>query len=361
MTSQKGLALVLVLWVLSLLTIMAGSFALSMRREASITSGIKNNAQALAVAQSGIALAEMMLLLPDKTKTWRTDGSIYQITGTDTQVRVRLFSESGKIDINKADEKLLKALFSQAPTDNESLKISKHDIDPVAAILDWRDSDDLIHLNGAEKKQYMEAGLNYSPRNKPLQSIEELQLILGMNEDLINWLEPLITLYSGQAKANLQFASRELLNVMPNLDAELIEQYLKLRRDTAVQGLPAPPFPTNGQIIMPSESDKQKAATSQENADETQDKTANSNDENGENTGLAEPVSVGAVTIIAEAVLVDGSSAVIKALVKSADGTTNSPFAVIAWQRDTDLEKSLFDDTMDDLVINDYGEPELNN
>ena len=33
---QKGLALVLVLWVLSLLTIMAGSFALSMRREASI-------------------------------------------------------------------------------------------------------------------------------------------------------------------------------------------------------------------------------------------------------------------------------------------------------------------------------------
>ncbi|MFZ2407428.1 MAG: type II secretion system protein GspK, partial [Methylobacter sp.] len=36
MTRSEGFALVLVLWVLSLLTIMAGSFALSMRREAAI-------------------------------------------------------------------------------------------------------------------------------------------------------------------------------------------------------------------------------------------------------------------------------------------------------------------------------------
>jgi general secretion pathway protein K len=357
MTSQKGLALVLVLWVLSLLTIMAGSFALSMRREASITSGIKTNAQAVAVAESGIALAEMMLLLPDKNKTWRTDGSIYQITGSNAQVRLRLFSESGKIDINKADEKLLKALFEHAPIDNESLKISKADIDPVSAILDWRDKDDLIHLNGAEKKQYIEAGLNYSPRNKPLQSLEELQLILGMNEDLMNWLEPLITIYSGQAKANLQLASREVLNVMPNLDEQLLQQYLNLRRETAQQGLPAPAFPTNGQIVMPTAS-PQNQQNEQDNEDKSQQATG---DENSDNTSLSEPVEVGAVTIISEAVLVDGSSAVIKALVKTSDGTTNSPFAVIAWQRDTDLEKSLFDDTMDDLVINDYGEPELNN
>ena len=111
MTRQKGLALVLVLWVLSLLTIMAGSFALSMRREASITAGIKNNAQAMAVAESGIAMAEMMLLTADPDKRWRADGSIYEIVATDAKVRVRLLSEAGKIDINKADPILLEGLM----------------------------------------------------------------------------------------------------------------------------------------------------------------------------------------------------------------------------------------------------------
>ena len=356
MTKQKGLALVLVLWVLSLLTIMAGSFALSMRREASITSGIKNNAQALAVAQSGLAFAEMMLLLPDKTKTWRTDGSIYQISSHNAQIRVRLLAESGKIDINRADEKLLKALFSNAPVNTNNTRDS---VDPVAAILDWRDNDELIHLNGAEKKQYLSAGLTYTPRNKPLQSLEELQLILGMDEQLIDWLEPLITLNSGQAKPNLALAARELLDVLPDLDKELMRHYLQARRDSAQQGLPAPKFPSNGQLVVATKAD---VLANTGDADKAAAKT----DAARANEDLEEPVNqeavtVNAVTVIAQAVLIDGSSATIKALLQSGDGSTNSPFTIMQWQRDSELDPSLFDDSMDDLLISDYGEPELNN
>lgn len=146
MIRQKGLALVLVLWVLSILTIMAGSFALGMRRETSIIEGIKNNARAMAVAESGIAMAEMMLLNPDQKKRWRADGIIYEIYSADAKIRVRLLSEAGKIDINKADQTLLQQLMIYAPLDEEQqTKL-------VNAILDWRDKDDLVHLNGAEKK-----------------------------------------------------------------------------------------------------------------------------------------------------------------------------------------------------------------
>ena len=59
----------------------------------------------------------------------------------------------------------------------------------VNAILDWRDEDDLVHIEGAEKKEYQDAGLNYQPQNKPFQSIEELQLVLGMNETVFKWIE----------------------------------------------------------------------------------------------------------------------------------------------------------------------------
>jgi len=100
-TRQKGLALVLVLWVLSLLTIMAGSFALSMRREAAIVAGIKNNAQALAIAESGIAIAQRMLMNPDQNKRWRTDGSIYQVeftssNGTGSRFEFRCYPKQVK-------------------------------------------------------------------------------------------------------------------------------------------------------------------------------------------------------------------------------------------------------------------------
>ena len=150
MIRQRGMAMVLVLWVLSILIIMAGSFALSMRREAAIVSVIKNNARAMAIAESGLALAEMMLLSSDPNKVWRADGNIYEIVAADAKIRIRLLSETGKIDINKADQAALQSLMAFAPIDSDQQ--SKL----VNAILDWRDADDLVHIDGAEKEEYQE-------------------------------------------------------------------------------------------------------------------------------------------------------------------------------------------------------------
>ncbi|MDD5274559.1 MAG: type II secretion system protein GspK [Methylovulum sp.] len=322
---RSGFALILVLWVLSLLTIMAGSFALSMRRETSIIETIKNNAEALSIAESGIAIAEMMLLLPDKTKRWRTDGSIYQIDTANAQIRLRLLAENGKIDINHAEQKLLESLMASAP-----LSDSKQKTQLVGAILDWRDEDDLIHIEGAEKKEYREAGLNYQPRNKPFQSIGELQLVLGMDEAIYKWLEPLITVYSGQPTVNLQQATKEVLQVLPDLDASLIEDYMAARLASAKQDLPAPPFPA---------------------------------------TGLAQTAQGGqsqVFTVTSEVLLDDGAAATLSAVIQSAPSAT-APFVIIDWQRNKGEGESLFadiladTDTLSDLIVKHYDEPEFNN
>ena len=325
MTRQKGLALVLVLWVLSLLTIMAGSFALSMRREASITAGIKNNAQAMAVAESGIAMAEMMLLTADPDKRWRADGSIYEIVATDAKVRVRLLSEAGKIDINKADPILLEGLMAYVPVDAEQKSRL------VSAILDWRDADDLVHINGAEKKEYQDASLSYQPGNKPFQSIEELQMVLGMNKSVFLLIEPLITVYSGQPTVSVQQAAKEVLQVIPGLDASLIDTYMTARLESAINNLPAPAFPSGS---------GQPATAGQENV----------------------------LTLVSEALLSDESRAVIRAVIKQADpvlaGTMTSaysPFQILKWQFVTGNDRSLFTGAMSELLVKRYNEPELNN
>jgi general secretion pathway protein K len=236
LTRSEGFALVLVLWVLSLLTIMAGSFALSMRREAAIVTGGSENAQAAAVAESGLAIAELMLMHPDQRQRWLSDGSIYQIDYANSKVRVRVLAEAGKIDINSAEQILLQGIMAYAPVEPE-LQTAL-----VNAILDWRDPDDLVRIEGAEKKEYKKAGLSYQPRNKPFQSIEELQLVLGMNEEVFNWLENRVTVYSGQPKVNLAQATKEVLQVLPDMDAGLLDDYIAARRENAMNGLLPPVY-----------------------------------------------------------------------------------------------------------------------
>ena len=361
MIRQKGLALVLVLWVLSLLTIMAGSFALSMRREASITAGVKNNAQAMAVAESGIAMAEMMLLNPDPNKRWRTDGSIYEIIAADAKVRVRLLSETGKIDINKANQALLQGLMTYVPGDAEQkLKL-------VGAILDWRDADDLVHINGAEKKEYQDAGLSYQPRNKPFQTIEELQLVLGMNESVFLRIEPLITVYSGQSTVSLQQASKEVLQIIPGLDASMLDSYTAARLESATNNQSASVFTSSsgqsgaavpGQSTAPGQLGAavpgQSAAPGQLGAAVPGQRTVS-----GQNNVL---------TLVSEALLNDESSAVINAVIKKADPVAaqnstplHTPFQALKWQQVTTNDGSLFADAMSKLLVKQYAEPEFNN
>lgn len=322
MSRQQGLALVLVLWVLSLLTIMAGSFALSMRREVSIIAGITNNAQALTVAQSGIAMAEMMLLNPEQGQRWRTDGSVYQINYTSAEqttasVRIQMHSEIGKIDLNAADQILLQALMTHAPVDAEQqTKI-------VNAIQDWRDEDDLVRIEGAEKKEYQDAGLSYRPRNQPFQAIEELQLVLGVDEAFFKWIEPLITIYSGQTQVNLQQASNDVLRVMPGLDAVAVDEFITARLESAKNDLPMPVFPLSaGQSSAGGQTDT--------------------------------------VSIVAEAQMEDGGSARISAVIKpSVD--ERLPFQVLKWQRNTASGASLFSEAMNELIVAEYAEPEFDN
>lgn len=331
---QQGFALVLVLWILSLLTIMAGSFALSMRRESSIIAGIKNNAGAAAVAESGIVIAELMLLNPDQNKRWRADGSIYQITDADAlgsdnaEVRVRLLAETGKIDINKADQKLLAGLMAHSPVEDEQQQTKL-----VSAILDWRDEDDLINIDGAEQKEYKEAGLSYRPRNKPFQTLGELQLVLGMNETIYQWLAPLVTVYSGQANVNVQNAAKDVLQVLPDLDQDLIADYLAARLDSITNGLPAPASPFGAGQAKPA----------------------------GQNQGQGD-----ALTIVSEALLDDGSRAIISAVIKAGGGTTQAgqPFQVLEWRRNTVSDDSLFADTIgasaiSELLVKQYAESEF--
>ena len=233
---QSGIAMVVVLWMVSLLTIMAGSFSLSTQRNTGLVSNAKDRARGLALADAGVNYALIMLSLPDPLKRWRSDGTYYTVTFSEGVVGVTIFDESGKIDINSASEQTLRTVLGKMMGGDDMAASSLMD-----KILDWRDSDDMKRLNGAEAKDYQAEGKAHVPQNKNFQALEELQMVLGMTPALYRKLEPLLTIYTGQDGINPQKASGEALRLLFGLDENTVTEFLNQRR-ASQPNTPPPPL-----------------------------------------------------------------------------------------------------------------------
>jgi general secretion pathway protein K len=222
MMKQRGVALLLVLWMLIILIGIIGVFALISRTEMQQGKYLSRGVQTRYAAESGVEIAALRLSQNDPLLRWMPDNRPYTFQIDKTRHEVRVLDESGKVDINVAGADVLIPLF-------RALELSQVDAESLSsAILDWRDADDLLSLpGGAEDPQYASAGRPYGARDNAFQTITEVQQVLGMTPDIYQRLAPLITIYSGLARPNPSFAPGPVLAAMgylPPQIAQLIAQ-----------------------------------------------------------------------------------------------------------------------------------------
>lgn len=258
---QHGVALVLVLWVISLLAVIAGNFAFSMRGEAQIARNLLSSAQAQAQADAGVQLARFELMKPSTDALrWRGDGVVHEYLSEGAVLRVSIQDESGKIDINAASEVLLLGLFkSVGLSDDASASL-------VDAVQDWKDADKLRRLHGAEDDEYRASGKRSTPSNSPFATMDELQGVMGVTPDLYRKLAPSLTIYSGQASVNVTVAPRNVLMAIPGMPPALVEQYLAQRQSAIAANQKVPPMGfssefTNASAIFPGYTVRSEAKT----------------------------------------------------------------------------------------------------
>ncbi|MFZ5465923.1 MAG: general secretion pathway protein GspK [Pseudomonadota bacterium] len=238
MGRARGLALVLVLWVLALLGTLAMGYSAISRTEVLLTRNTVDGARLRAAAEAGVALAVMGLGQPDALKRWRSDGTPYagQFDGMD--LRVAVLDEMGRIDLNEAGDELIGAVLSHAgvlPDQQGAL---------LAAILDFRDEDHEQRLMGAEDDDYRAMGLPYGAKDGDFEDIEELRLVPGMTPEIYERLRPLVTVHSGHGGVNPWVAGRDVLLALPGATAEAVDAFLVARDLSAMDpGGPPPPAP----------------------------------------------------------------------------------------------------------------------
>lgn len=244
MSAQRGVAFIVVLWLIALLAIVLGSFALLARSEGLQARHLYDTTQARYAAEAGINRAVLAMADPDPLKRWIPDGRSYPFSFADAEIEIRIIDESGKLDINAADVAVLEAFLNGNGLDMFEAQAL------AAAIVDWRDSDDLVMPNGAEDNEYKAAGLDYGPRNMLFDTLSELQQVLGMSHELYQRLAPSLTTHSGMSLPNAAFAPEDVLRALPGMNVDLARMLSEQRAafDPQLGGV-APVMP-DGSAIM---------------------------------------------------------------------------------------------------------------
>ncbi len=235
---ERGVALVLVMWVAILLTVIASSFIYEARTDMLVVRNSVSMARAEAATGAAVHRAIFELYRADNAPdAWRRDGAVREWTYEGIPIRIELRDESGKIDVNTAADPLLRGLLlSVGLTEDDAAKL-------LDAILDWRDPDTLKRANGAEEPEYRAAGLTYRPANAPFQAIEELQLVLGMRPHIYRRIAPLVTVFSRQTGINSTLASRDVLLAIPGVTTAVVDAYVARREEARAAGQPIPAMP----------------------------------------------------------------------------------------------------------------------
>lgn len=232
-----GMALVLVLWFIVMLTVMALGLASMSRSNTLITRQLTGAVQAHYLAQAATQLVMANLLTAPEQARLPGDGSPHEITLENGLVSAVLWDESGKIDINMASEELLTRFFTGIGADEATGQSL------AGAIADWRDNDNLSRLHGAEADAYIAAGMNYVPDNQLFGSTAKLRNVLGMEAEFFTKIEPYLTVYSRVQGINPEVASMLVLLAVSDDDASVVEHYVKQRHESYLAGLAPPPAP----------------------------------------------------------------------------------------------------------------------
>ncbi len=206
---QRGAALLLVLWLITLLAALVGAFALTARIEQQQGRVLYRGVAADQAARAGLEYALTRLAMDDPALQWQPDGRPYAWRFHDVAVDVRIVDETGKVDLNAADGTLIAALLQATGAEPDvALQVA-------GAIVDWRDGDDFVQITGgAEAADYASAGRPYSAKNAPFESVAEVEQVLGMTPALFEAVSPYLTIYSRLPSPDPQFAAAPVLQAM---------------------------------------------------------------------------------------------------------------------------------------------------
>ena len=269
--SERGIALVIVMISVMVLTVLAAGFAYSMKVETKLARNANSEAELEWLGRSGVEYARWVLgnslLNPMQPydsleQPWATGSGWLGPTNAPLAevqnpltighgtVTWKITDLESKFNIN-APEPVLQQVLPQALT---LMGIGPGEATPIVnSILDWIDPDDHTHPEGAESQYYEGLTPPYTAKNGPIDDISELLMIKGVTPEIYyggmltnyqpnyfnrqrsgfgqtasaapTFVAGLTNLFTplSDGRVNINTASAEVLQLLPGVDAMIAE------------------------------------------------------------------------------------------------------------------------------------------
>ena len=231
---EKGIALVMVLWLMVLLVALASQFALSARTGLETVRNLKEDREAYFLAYAGIQMAIKEIVADSQYHFYTEDrqlrlaSALYdgdyssrkEIALGDGLVSYSIRDESAKLNLNRlaADESRLRFFLQVLYPEGEEWTDGV-----VDSILDWVDADDDHKINGAESDYYQRLQPPYASKNGAFYTLSELKKVKGITDEIFAKLSRFLTVYPANS-VNVNTATGEVLLAggMPEDEVALI-------------------------------------------------------------------------------------------------------------------------------------------
>ena len=248
---ERGSIVVLLAWILVALSLIALSFSGMVRMEVKATVNDVDLKQSHYIARSGVYYTVNRILLqalqapdPATAAPQESDGDLergkLRFAMANGAAEIEVTDETGKINVNLANEDVLRNLMLQA-----SLRQDEADT-VVDSILDWRDPDQDARPLGAEDAYYQGLPEPYHIKDGPFDNIEELLLVRGVTPEVFygqkfkdesgalvtrGGLVHFLTTYTSVNRININSAPVEVLASVPGVDRQRAEAIVQQRRE----------------------------------------------------------------------------------------------------------------------------------
>lgn len=255
LADDRGVALIVVLWIFIFLFVVAFDFSSSVREEAAAANRYSDETQGYYLAIAGFEQGLYDILsqtsergLPQSQKRSDPVDGVWREENFGAGVyRVRLVDEGGKININRVNDEALRRIFTNLGIEEPRRSTL------VDSIMDWRDPDDLHRVSGAEKDYYLSLQPSYTTKNGFFDTVEDLLWVRGMTAELFHGyaeadrrpeamsstvgLREIFTVDSPIDRVNLRTASAEVIHALMGIPLEKSRAFVEERKKLSERSL----------------------------------------------------------------------------------------------------------------------------
>jgi general secretion pathway protein K len=256
-----GFALLLTLLIMTLIVTVTFQFNTSMTSELYAAANLRDGVRLGSIASSGFHYALAVLFedasaengfdsLHEDWADFRALSASSNSMFEDGRFEVRIIDHSGRIQINQlikapdevggeytynmTQKELLTRFLSSEEFDLDEETVD----DLVDALKDWMDPDNEVTGFGAENSFYQTLDKPYACKNAPVESLQELLLVRGINKELFYGtkespgISAFLTTQGNDGKININTAHPLVLKALSeHLDQEMVEEMIAYRED----------------------------------------------------------------------------------------------------------------------------------